>query len=91
MTKVLTPYDITGKSGIGVCAVIWRRLYKLASAKSMSWDEAGIEQTFEIAGKDTLFHIVAGAYRIFVKEDIKAVSAYIEKEVHKLFVEQKGE
>ncbi len=80
---VLAPYDITGKGEPEVRCEVYSRLLTLINTKEQTEDK-----TFEIAGKDTLFNIVAGAYLIFVKEGAKAVSSYIEAVVHKLFTEK---
>lgn len=86
---VLTPYDITGKSEIEVRCTVYDRLLTLIQTKEQTEDE-----TLKIAGKDTLFDIVAGAYLKHVNairnKDTSPVSvpAYIEEKVHKLFAEK---
>lgn len=86
----LTPYDLMGKSEPEVRCVVYSRLLKLTQEKNVSLDESFVEKTFEIAGKDTLFDIVAGAYYVFVTEGVNAVSVYIEKAVSELFITKKG-
>ena len=88
---VLTPYSIEGKGEQEVRCVVWDRLIRLISRKDVTSNVSSVEETLEIAGKDTLFDIVAGAFLAFAKEDTEAVSRYIESKVHELFIGQEGE
>lgn len=80
----LEKYSIKGKEEIQVQAEVNKRLMSLVYNKEK---KPSIEQILECTGKDTLFYLVSSSYLLYINEGAKAVKPYIEKEVHKLFME----
>ena len=89
MKKKLTLalYDIAGKTEQEVRCEVYDRLLRFIQ-QSGKWTT---KEVMANIGQDTLFDVVADTYCVYVDEGALAAEKHIEKSVHELFVNQKGE